>query len=238
MENIKELESLIFAFKEYRDLITPIQVGLQDLVETYASMGDDLNKLSETLNGDNKNKLDQISQVLSKQAQRNIELNSNIDNFIKSSGKYINDIDRVYKKFEQIESNLEIVNSLDEKAREQIEKLEKIIEEKKINYDIKELQKILEVYNNNVQKVSSFINKDVAQVLNENTKQINSIKKDNESMSDLIKKEHSSINELVQTFSTTNGFLKNIVEKEDVNEEYLFEVLDKWANARGVKIKK
>ena len=238
MEKVQELQSLIDVFKQYRDLLTPIQSGLRDLVETYSYMENDLKKLSDTLNGDNKTKLDQIYSVLSKQYQKNAELESNIDLFMKSSNKYTNEVDKLYKKFEQIETNIEIVNQLDVKARDQIEKLERIIEEKKINYDIKELQRILDIYNNNVKKVSTFINKDVAQVLNENTRQINSIKKDNETMNEIVKSEHESIKELVRTFSATNTFLKSIVEKEDVNEEYLFEILDKWANTRGIKVKK
>ena len=31
---------------------------------------------------------------------------------------------------------------------------------------------------------------------------------------------------------------KVVVEKEDVNEEYIFDILDKWAESRNLKIKK
>ena len=35
-----------------------------------------------------------------------------------------------------------------------------------------------------------------------------------------------------------NELLKKIVEKQDVNEAYIFDILDKWAEDRKVKIKK
>ena len=38
MEKVQELQSLIDVFKQYRDLLTPIQSGLRDLVETYSYM--------------------------------------------------------------------------------------------------------------------------------------------------------------------------------------------------------
>ena len=44
--------------------------------------------------------------------------------------------------------------------------------------------------------------------------------------------------ELVETYKSSNELLKKIVEKQDVNEAYIFDILDKWAEERKVKIKK
>ena len=43
---------------------------------------------------------------------------------------------------------------------------------------------------------------------------------------------------LIEEYKATNAFLRKIVENNDVNESYLFDVLDKWAQDRKVKIKK
>ena len=48
----------------------------------------------------------------------------------------------------------------------------------------------------------------------------------------------SNIEELVERYNQSNLLLKNIVEKQDVNEQYIFDILDKWAKDRGVKTKK
>ena len=113
-----------------------------------------------------------------------------------------------------------------------------INKEKKINYNVKDLERALDSYNNNVQKVSDFINKDVAQSLNETSKKVDAIKKDSEELARQLKDEHTTVDELIMTYKTTNKLLQNTVEKEGVNEEYIFAILDKWANERGVKTKK
>ena len=119
-----------------------------------------------------------------------------------------------------------------------MKKLDTLIEEKKINYNVKDLERSLDVYNNNVQKVSDFINKDVAQALNESGRKIDAIKKESDDLTKKIATQTESVEKLCETFKSTNTLLKNMVEKEDVNEEYIFAILDKWANERGVKIKK
>ena len=236
MEN-NEVQSLISAFKGYRDLLTPIQTSLHELADTYSTMETDLQKLSESFNGDAKTKLNKIYDNLENQSKKSSDLANSIDEFLKSSNKYINDVSKISQTFESFENKIRALNEIEAKAQEQMRKLDTLIEEKKINYNVKDLERALDVYNNNVQKVSDFINKDVAQSLNETSRKIDAIKKDSDALSKQIKDEHSSVEELIQTYSSTNSLLKNLVEKEDVNEAYIYAILDKWANDRGVKRK-
>ena len=235
---MNDVQSLIEVFKGYRELLTPIQSSLQELADTYSSMEDSLNKLGATFNGDTKNRLNEIYSTLENQTKKSIDLAASVDQFLRNSSKYSNDISRMSSRFEDVEKSINQINEIEREAKSQISKLEGLIEEKKINYNVKDLQRSLEQYNTNVQKISEFINKDVASVLSENSKKIEELKKDNEILVSQIEKEHGSIEELVKTYSTTKQFLVNAVEKEDVNEEYIFAILDKWANTRGVKIKK
>ena len=236
MEN-NEVQSLISAFKGYRDLLTPIQTSLHELADTYSSMETDLQKLSDSFNGDAKTKLNKIYDNLENQSKKSADLANSIDEFLKSSNKYINDVSKISSTFENFENKIRALNEIEAKAQEQMRKLDTLIEEKKINYNVKDLERALDVYNNNVQKVSDFINKDVAQSLNETSRKIDAIKKDSDALSKQIKDEHQSVEELIQTYSSTNSLLKNLVEKEDVNEAYIYAILDKWANDRGVKRK-
>ena len=236
MEN-NEVQSLISAFKGYRDLLTPIQTSLHELADTYSSMETDLQKLSNSFNGDAKTKLNKIYDNLENQSKKSADLANSIDEFLKSSNKYINDVSKISSTFENFENKIRALNEIEAKAQEQMRKLDTLIEEKKINYNVKDLERALDVYNNNVQKVSDFINKDVAQSLNETSRKIDAIKKDSDALSKQIKDEHQSVEELIQTYSSTNSLLKNLVEKEDVNEAYIYAILDKWANDRGVKRK-
>ncbi len=236
MEN-NEVQSLISAFKGYRDLLTPIQTSLHELADTYSTMESDLQKLSDAFNGDAKTKLNKIYDNLENQSKKSSDLANSIDEFLKNSNKYINDVSKISSTFESFENKIRALNEIEAKAQDQMRKLDTLIEEKKINYNVKDLERALDVYNNNVQKVSDFINKDVAQSLNDTSRKIDAIKKDSDALSKQIKDEHSSVEELIQTYSSTNSLLKNLVEKEDVNEAYIYAILDKWANDRGVKRK-
>jgi len=233
-----EIQSLISAFKGYRDLLTPIQTSLHELADTYSTMENDLEKLSASFNGDAKTKLNQIYDNLAKQSQKSTDLASSIDGFLKSSNKYIDDVKKISNAFSEFERKISQLNEIENKAQEQMQKLDKLIEEKKINYNVKDLERALDVYNNNVQKVSDFINKDVAQSLNDSSRKIDAIKKDTDELAKQIKSEYGDIESLTNTFTSTNALLKKMVEKEDVNETYIYAILDKWANDRGVKRKK
>ena len=140
--------------------------------------------------------------------------------------------------FQNIENRISSVNELEAQAEEQIGKLDTIIEEKRRNYDLKDLKKSLDSYNANLQTVGDFINKDVAENIIENTNSIKEIKAGNENIAKRLEEEKQSIDALAETYKSSNALLKKIVEKEDVNEEYIFDILDRWAESRKVKIKK
>ena len=237
MEN-NEVQSLISAFKGYRDLLTPIQTSLHELADTYSSMESDLETLSQAFNGDAKTKLNQIYDNLANQSRKSADLATSIDDFLKNSNKYISDVSKISSNIASFEEKIATLNDIEKKTQEQMKRLDTLIEEKKINYNVKDLERALDSYNNNVQKVSDFINKDVAQSLNETSRKVDAIKKDSEVLARQIKDEHESVEALCETFKSTNKLLQNVVEKEDVNESYIFAILDKWANERGVKIKK
>ena len=238
MENKDEIKALIGAFKEYRDLLTPIEQNLQDFSSTYENMRQDIDKLNNSFGGDIQGKLDGIYKELSRQFERSKDLSSQIENFIQKTNKYAFEIDRVSNFLNGIEEKIKNVDEIEKKAEEQIARLNYIIEEKKKSYNIKELQKNLDTYNTNVQKISDYINNDVAKALQNNNQTIEIIKDKNESVLAVLQSEKSSIESLIAEYKSSNQFLKNLVEKEDVNEQYLFEILDKWAMERGVKTKK
>jgi methyl-accepting chemotaxis protein len=140
--------------------------------------------------------------------------------------------------FESIQGKISSVNELETKAEEQIAKLDEVLEEKRKNYDLKDLKKSLDQYNANLQNVNDFINKDVAENIVENSKAIQEIKSGSENIAKRLEEEKSSVEKLTEVYSSSNALLKKIVEKNDVNEEYIFDIIDKWAEDRKVKTKK
>ena len=233
-EDIKEL---IESFKQYREMLVPIQSNIHSFLETYDSMREDIDTLNKSFDGNIQKNLQSIYSTLSVQAEKSGKLVTSIDDFVGGFSKYTAKLNSLNDKLEKLDDKLNALNSIEEKAEKQIEKLDIIIEEKQKTYNIKELEKQLATYNENVEKVSKFINEDVVKELNKNTSDIALITKGHDDITKRLDQEKTSLDKLSETYKETNALLRKIVEKEDVNEAYIFDVLDKWAQSRKVKIK-
>lgn len=234
----KDINALIEAFVGYRELLGPIQSDLSEFTNTYSALKADIEKLSNSFSNDAKAKLDEIYRSLAAQAQKSEELTKKVDQFLKSSTKYTDEVEKLISTFNVVETRISAINDIEKKAEAQISKLDEILEEKRKSYNLKELEKSLDSYNVNLQQVSDFVNKDVAQNIVSNTSMIQSIKDGNENMIKRLEEEKKNISDLFAEFKTSNDLLKKIVENQDVNEEYVFDIIDKWAMSRNVKTKK
>lgn len=237
MDN-NEVNALIDAFVGYREMLVPIQADMHEFLQTYDALKNDVDKLNTAFSGDVQARLSEIYKNLASQAEKSEELTRKVDQFLKSSSKYTEEVDNLISMFQNIQNRISSVNELEAKAEEQIGRLDSIIEEKRRNYDLKDLKKSLDSYNANLQQVGDFINKDVAENIISNTNSIKEIKSGNENIAKKLEEEKQSIDALAETYKSSNELLRKIVEKEDVNEEYIFDILDKWAESRSVKIKK
>lgn len=237
MEN-NEIKKLIETFKEYRDLIGPIEQSLKAFSLSFDSIKDDIHALNSGFDGGVQGKLDKIYKELSTQSEKAKTLASEVDRFISSTNKYVAGVDNLINFCARIEDKIKVVDGLQAKAENQIEKLDTIIEEKRRTYDIRQLEKKLESYNVGVQKVSDYINKDVADVLKNSSDRVNEIAEKNNNMYNMLLSEKESIDNLVLSYNESSKLLQKVVENNEVNEQYLFEMLDKWAEDRRIKIKK
>ena len=237
MEN-KEISSLIDAFTGYREMLVPVQQDLHEFLETYAAIRSDVDKLGSTFSGDLKSKLNEIYKLLESQSSKSEELARKVDQFLFSTNKYTEEVDHLMSLFEGISSKIENVNQIEQRAEDQLEKLDNLLEEKKKNYNLKELEKSFEAYNANLAQVGEFINKEVAENLVSNSRSIQSIKDGSENIAKQLLEEKKSIEVLTESYRTSNDLLRKIVEREDVNEAYIFDILDRWAESRKVKTKK
>lgn len=236
MDN-NDMKKLIDAFIEYKEMLTPIQGNLNNFVDTYDKLKEDIDKLNNSFGGDAARKMEEIYQNLAKQADSASLLSQRIEKFTQTSDKYLGGMNSMIKAMEKISQKIEVVDSLEKKAESQIALLDELLEDKKKNYDISKLQKTLSNYDNNVQKVSEFINKEVAEAISENNKKLDYITNTNEKLYEKIDKQNGNVAKLIDKYNVSSELLKKTVEKEDVNEIYLFEILDKWAQSRKIKTK-
>lgn len=236
MEN-SEVNALIDAFIGYREMLVPIQNDMHDFLETYDALKNDVDKIDKAFSGDVQGKLVDIYKTLSSQAEKSEVLTRKVDEFLKNTSEYSEQISKLMNMFETIQNKINSVNEIESKAEEQISRLDVILDEKKRNYDLKDLKNSLDKYNSNLQTVGEFINKDVAENIIENTKTIQEIKNGNANVVSYLEEEKTSIEKLTETYQNSNELLKKILEKNDVNEEYIFDIMDKWAEERRVKTK-
>ena len=215
----KEIKTLISTFKEYRDLITPIEQNLKAFSISFDSIREDISSLNSGLDGSLQTKLDKIYKELTSQADKAKTLSSEVDKFMQSTNSYIKGVDNLINLCGKIEDKLKSVDALQSKAEYQIEKLNTIIEDKRKSYDIKQLEKNLETYNLGVEKVSDYINKDVADVLRGSSEKIEKIQDKNNNIFEAILNEKDSIDKLISSYETSNKLLRKIVENDDVNED-------------------
>lgn len=238
MENEAKIKELIDAFVEYRNLFTPIEQNLRSFADTYESMRADIQQLSQSFDGNIQKKLDAIYADLSKQFEKSKDLSSQIDAFKQKTDMFAFKMQNLIQIFEGVENKINKIDEIEKRANEQIEKLDAIVEQKKKMYNLKDLEKNLEAYNTNVQKINEYINRDIAVCLKNNDEKISTIKDKSESVLETLLEEKSNIMELVESYNQTNQLLKTITEKQDVNEQYIFDLIDTWAKDRGVKTKK
>lgn len=238
MSENEDLKKLIDSFIAYRNLLAPLQESLKAVGDTYEAIKNDLDSLSRSLSGNAAGQLEKIQSVLNAQAKNGLELSKKIDEFASGSDRYTQAVNKMTSKFAEISKRIEDADEIERQAEELIGKLDNLVSEKRQSYNLKDLQRALEVYNKNVEKVSDFINKDVGEVLSDNAEKIEAIKRQNEALTDAVAEQGKSIAQLTATFTETSALLKKTVESGSVNEQYLFDAFDRWAADRKVKIKK
>ncbi|MDR3262767.1 MAG: hypothetical protein LBT30_00470 [Clostridiales bacterium] len=234
----EEVQSLIDAFLKYRELLTPVQAGLSEFTESFSAVRESIGKIDAAFGGNIRESMDKLSKTLSEQAGKANDLSGRIDGFTAAANKYIGEVERLYSVMSRTADKVTHVVQLEAKAEEQIGRLDALIEEKTKNYNVKELEKSLDSYNKEVQKVGEFINRDVGEALKGTKSKIEGIRIGLEELMKLQKTEGKSLDTIAESYTTTSALLKNIVEKNDVNEAYIYDILDKWAADRRIKTKK
>ena len=233
-----DIKQLIDSFAAYRNVLAPLQESLHSLAETYGAIREDLDNLTKSLSGNAGGQLEKIHATLSAQAKSGQELEKKIDEYADSSDRYSRAVADMTKRFGEIGDKLDAINQIEKTAESLMGRLEDLLEEKRVTYNVKELQRSLDAYNNNVEKISEFINKDIAQVLQQNAEKIEAIRRENEALATVVGEQGKAVSELTAMFAETSLLLRKAVESGSVNEEYIFDAFDKWAADRKVKIKK
>lgn len=232
---MEDVKTLIETFREYRDLLTPITENLRDFADTYDGMKGDIARLSAAFEGDVTGNLDRIYKTLSAEAAKAQSLSHEIDAFLSRSEKYEAQLSKLTATLGKLDGTLDSLSKLESEAETQIGKLEATLEERRKNYNLKELERTVANYQAGVTKVSEYINRDVVSSLQDNNDKLNSIRDGMEEIRVGIREGNRDMETLVESFATTSELLRKVTEGEQVNEAYIYDILDRWAAERGVK---
>ncbi|MCL2847642.1 MAG: hypothetical protein FWE13_02700 [Firmicutes bacterium] len=237
MDN-NQLKDLIDSFKGYRDLLAPVQKNLVEFMSTYDDMKDNIDKLQNSFGGEVKKGLEDIFSRMSAGAEKATALASQVDKLASAANNYSSKINSALSALEKIEQRLSAVTDIENRAEKALGQLDEMLAQKSKNYNLKELQVAIDKYNEEVKKVAGFVNNDVGGIILESHENLGKLKG---GIDDIIKAkadDKETLQSLLNSFSASEQYLKTITENRDVNEAYMFEILDKWATNRKVKIKK
>ena len=233
-----EIKTLITVFKAYRDELEPIRQNLSAFVEAYERASGDIEKLNEAMSGDIKGNLEKIGKSLSEQADKAAELKQSVTGFTACCEKYFSNANRLSEAMSRISDRMEKTVATEARAEQDLARLEAFLEERKRAYDIKSLSDSLRRYTENVEKIGDFVDKSVAKAIGESNLRLKEILESEAALAKELAEEKKSTEELLNEYRESNKLLWRAVEGNDVNTEYVYEILDKWALDRKVKTKK
>ena len=215
---MEDVKTLIETFREYRDLLTPITENLRDFADTYDGMKGDIERLSAAFEGDVTGNLDRIYKTLSAEAAKAQSLSHEIDSFLSRSERYEGELRKLSSTLSKLDGTLDSLSKLESEAETQIGKLESTLEERRKNYNLKELERTVANYQAGVIKVSEYINRDVVSSLQENNDKLNSIKDGMEELRSGLREGNQGVESLALSFAATSDLLRKVTEGEQVNE--------------------
>ena len=233
-----EIKSLIAAFKGYRDELEPIRQNLAAFVDAYEQASEDILKLNEAMSGDIKGNLERIGRSLAEQADKAAELKQSISKFTESGERYFQSADKLSQSMQKISERMDKIGATEARAEQDLQRLESLLEERKKAYDIKSLSESLRKYTENVEKIGDFVDRSVAGTINEGNAKLKEILTSEAALARELAAERKSTEELIAEYRESNRLLRLAVEGNDVNTEYVYEILDRWALDRKVKTKK
>ena len=237
MDN-NQLKDLINSFKGYRDLLAPVQKNLVEFMTTYDDMKENIDKLQNSFGGEVKKGLEEIFSKMSAGADKANALAAQVDKLSSAANNYSQKINSAATALEKIEQRLSSVTEIETRAERALGKLDELLEAKAKSYDLKALQSSLDKYNDEVKKVAGFVNNDVGSIILESHDSLGALKGGVEQIVKAREGEKQTLEGLLKSFASTENYLKTITENKDINEAYMFEILDNWALSRGVKTKK
>jgi len=234
MENIKEKEitDLITEFSKHTKVIEKVNENFASFVQAYKVIKESLEKLNVDVKS--KQTIEHTMNDLVSKSQNMVgDINvlsgkiNKLENLINPISEQIENLNTSFKKLINFEENVQKILNNVNKTNETIEKL-----------DLNQINDALVSYNEKMEQTKNIFEKDVKKSFDTNNAKIDAMVSDVNSVLKNADSQNTHLEELVNQQSSLQAILTKIADKNTFQMEYLYEILDKWADERKVKTNK
>ncbi|MCK9575117.1 MAG: hypothetical protein WCX32_04715 [Clostridia bacterium] len=231
-ENTKEIADLIGEFTNHTKVIETVNENFTNFMHAYKQIKESLEKL----NIDIKSKQN-IEKAMNDLVDKGTLLVGDItvlsqkvnklESLINPIAEQIENLNTSFKKLINFDENVQAILNSVSKTNETIDKL-----------DLKQITTTLESYNQKMEQTKTIFEQDVKKAFNTNNARIDYMLKDVSSIVKNADSANTHLEELVKQQVELQTIISKLVDKNTFQMEYLYDVLDKWAEERKVKLSK
>ena len=231
-KNTKEIADLIGEFTNHTKVIEAVNENFTNFVRAYKQIKESLEKLNIDIKSKQNiekamNDLVGKGELLVGDITVLAEKINKLESLINPIAGQIENLNTSFKKLINFDENVQAILNSVSKTNETIEKL-----------DLNQITKTLESYNQKMDQTKTIFEQDVKKAFNVNNAKIDSMVKD---VSFVLKNADTTstrLEELVLQQVGLQAIIAKLVDKNTFQMEYLYDVFDKWAEERKVKLNK
>lgn len=243
MANI-DLTKVSKELAEQQIMMQEINKNLELFVENYRNTKRTLEEVKSPNGVDLSSKIDELTANL-EQTRANVEIyGKKLYENLEISKVVSKEFDGVKEGLEKIKNEIlettkqsEMYLKSQKEALESISKFEEIM--KKIeNVDFKNYESKLERYTYNLQLLNDKIENGLQEKIDKNLGEIEKFEKKINEISENTTKQNNAITEIAKSVATMTTLLSKLTKTGNVDEQYIYEIIDRWADESKVKHKK
>lgn len=239
MEEIKneEIQKLIETFVMQTQEMKKVNENLNNFLSVFSVAKERIEKLEIKQDSNITNEIEELSKRVNQVNNQSEILSNNFADYIALSEKFNETILSLGNRFSELENKITKLEQTESNITSSLKKLDTISEDVS-HFRVDSLTEKLSLFDNVVSEVKNSLNGKVSENLEKNNSIMLSLQKDfNEKLSK-INSTGSSLEKIAEQSTTTNAVLNKILDKNEIDKSYLYDLLDEWSESRKLKIKK
>ncbi len=239
MEEIKneEIQKLIETFVMQTQEMKKVNENLNNFLSVFSVAKERIEKLEIKQDSNITNEIEELSKKVNQVNNQSEILSNNFADYIALSEKFNETILSLGNRFSELENKITKLEQTESNITSSLKKLDTISEDVS-HFRVDSLTEKLSLFDNVVSEVKNSLNGKVSENLEKNNSIMLSLQKDfNEKLSK-IDSTGSSLEKIAEQSTTTNAVLNKILDKNEIDKSYLYDLLDEWSESRKLKIKK